>query len=171
MRAVPYSATRPRTWTPVKLARVDVGFARPGRSREARDCDVRARTACGAIICLRRQVPSAILAAGSSHFHCPRRPPMRHRVSVRRPRRWGRPGPARWVDRTVPAFVTAPVFDVGEGLVTEDLRSLVGGDFNRDGYPDVAGIDYFGNSVQVLLGGGDGSFREARVFPAGAEPQ
>jgi hypothetical protein len=42
-----------------------------------------------------------------------------------------------------------------------DPLSVAVGDFNGDGTPDLAVANYFSNSVRVLLGNGDGSFRDA----------
>jgi hypothetical protein len=42
--------------------------------------------------------------------------------------------------------------------VPGDLYSLMAGDFNRDGIPDVAAVNS-GGGVEILLGNGDGTFR------------
>jgi hypothetical protein len=44
------------------------------------------------------------------------------------------------------------------------------GDFNVDGWPDMAVANYSSNDVSVLLGNGDGSFQGARSFGAGGTP-
>jgi hypothetical protein len=44
------------------------------------------------------------------------------------------------------------------------------GDFNGDGKPDLAIANYSDNSVSVLLGNGDGTFRSHVDYPTGAEP-
>ena len=50
-------------------------------------------------------------------------------------------------------------------------RSVVVGDFNRDGRDDLAAVNYSNNSVSVLPGIGDGTFRSAQSFSVGAFPQ
>ncbi len=49
-------------------------------------------------------------------------------------------------------------------------NSVVVGDFNGDGTPDLAVADENTNTVSVLLGNGDGSFQPARTFAAGSQP-
>ncbi len=46
--------------------------------------------------------------------------------------------------------------------------SVVVGDVNGDGRPDLAVANYFSANVSVLLGNGDGTFRAAQNFPAGS---
>jgi len=49
--------------------------------------------------------------------------------------------------------------------------SIVLGDFNGDGKLDIAVADQQGNAVSVLLGNGNGSFRNPRLkYPTGAFP-
>jgi FG-GAP-like repeat len=64
-----------------------------------------------------------------------------------------------------------PSFDLTTIPTKNTPQSLIVGDFNRDGRPDLAvsGIDAGGNgTVEILLGNGDGSFRSAGVITVGA---
>src|SRR5439155_4573855 len=45
--------------------------------------------------------------------------------------------------------------------------SVAVGDFNRDGVPDLAVVNFTSSSVSVLLGNGDGTFQAARNFATG----
>jgi FG-GAP-like repeat len=47
---------------------------------------------------------------------------------------------------------------------------LVTGDFNGDGILDVATSSEIANTVSVLLGKGDGTFKSALTYPAGGQP-
>jgi hypothetical protein len=51
-----------------------------------------------------------------------------------------------------------------------DPRSIVVGDFNGDGKPDLAVANYLANTVSVMLGAGDGSFGSPTDFSVGSEP-
>jgi hypothetical protein len=48
--------------------------------------------------------------------------------------------------------------------------SVVIGDFNGDGNPDLAVADFQTQQVSVLLGNGDGSFQTVKAYPTGANP-
>src|SRR5262245_17925763 len=60
-------------------------------------------------------------------------------------------------DRVVPAFSLAVHLPTGAGPLT-----VVVGDFNADGVPDLVTPNFREGSVSVLLGNGDGSFQDAR---------
>ena len=45
------------------------------------------------------------------------------------------------------------------------------GDFDRDGFADVAVANTVGNSVSILLGNGDGTFAPQQLIPLGGEPR
>ncbi len=49
-------------------------------------------------------------------------------------------------------------------------RSVAPGDFNSDGYQDLAVANINSNDVSILLGNGDGSFQPARNFVVGSQP-
>src|ERR1700735_5443414 len=57
-------------------------------------------------------------------------------------------------------------FDLATVPTSAPPQSLVVGDFNRDGKPDLAVTE--NSSVEILLGNGDGTFRSAHVIPLGA---
>jgi hypothetical protein len=63
-------------------------------------------------------------------------------------------------------FQTAQNFDTG-GMGSV---SVVVGDFNRDGKPDLAVASESSASVSVLLGNGDGTFQTAHNFDVGGSP-
>ncbi len=74
---------------------------------------------------------------------------------------------------------------VGDGTFGQAITFVVGGapvavavgDFNKDGKPDLAVLEDCGaatcsqpGSLEILLGAGDGTFRNASVYPAGYSP-
>jgi hypothetical protein len=68
-------------------------------------------------------------------------------------------------DRTVPSFFAPSTVPVGSAPVAQ-----VAGDFNGDGKTDFAVVNEGSNTVSVLLGNGDGSFKPAVNYPTGAFP-
>ena len=69
--------------------------------------------------------------------------------------------------RAVPpvVFRTPPAFPVGSGP-----WQVVSADFNGDGVPDLATVDFNVNTVSVLLGLGGGAFSSATDFVVGNHP-
>ena len=60
---------------------------------------------------------------------------------------------------------TTDVLDTtGEGPI-----KIVSGDFNTDGNPDVAVLNFDSTNISVIFGNGDGTFDEARLFPGQGE--
>jgi hypothetical protein len=68
-------------------------------------------------------------------------------------------------ERTLLSFFTAPSFAVG----TTPHGEVVG-DFNGDGKRDLAVVNEGSNTVSILLGNGDGTFRPKTDFATGAQP-
>src|SRR5262245_24090163 len=66
-------------------------------------------------------------------------------------------------DRAVPAFV--PGADI---VVGDKPMAVVVGDFNRDRKVDLAVVSNVGDSVDVLLGKGNGTFRPVTKYSIGA---
>jgi hypothetical protein len=62
-------------------------------------------------------------------------------------------------------FLPAVSYSVGSGP-----KSVAVGDFNRDGYLDIATANFGDNTVSVLLGRGDGTFLPAVSYPVGGGP-
>jgi hypothetical protein len=68
--------------------------------------------------------------------------------------------------RTLPSFAFAGSFPTGLSPY-----SVVAGDFNGDGKPDLAVANRDSNSVSVLLGNGDGTFQAAVNYPVDTDPR
>ncbi len=68
-------------------------------------------------------------------------------------------------DRTVPSFFGAPTFAVGTTPVAEAV-----GDFNGDGRADLAVVNQASNTVSVLPGNGDGTFKPRTDYAVGTTP-
>jgi hypothetical protein len=69
-------------------------------------------------------------------------------------------------DRTVPSFLPAVSYPAGS-----NPAAAAAGDFNKDGFADLAVANAGSNDVSVFLGGLGGDLRPAGTFAAGAGPQ
>src|SRR6516162_3566123 len=69
-------------------------------------------------------------------------------------------------ERTVLSFFAPPTYAVGTTPVAQAV-----GDFNGDGKADLAVVNLWSNTVSVLLGNGDGSFKPAASYPTGVSPR
>ena len=87
------------------------------------------------------------------------------RPAVRRQTKGFRPALQILEARNLPSFVAPRLFPVGYSPT-----SLVVADFNGDGIPDVVTANSGANTVSVLLGNGDGTFKAAQNIPVGAHP-
>src|SRR5262249_37831481 len=67
-----------------------------------------------------------------------------------------------WLGQGNGAFQQGPAHEFATGA---GPRSLTVGDFNGDARPDLATANEVGNSVSVLLGNGDGTFRAPQDLP------
>ena len=65
-------------------------------------------------------------------------------------------------DRQLLSFRPTTIYQAG---LNPDATAV--GDFNNDGYPDIAVTNTSSNSVSVYLGNGDGTFQPARNFSTG----
>jgi hypothetical protein len=74
-------------------------------------------------------------------------------------------------DRTLPSFVAAPTFTVGpNGGVGSKPVAVVTGDFNNDGITDVVTANQGSNTLSLLLGNGNGTFKPAVNIALGKAP-
>ena len=61
-------------------------------------------------------------------------------------------------------------FQLSGRIGADSPTSLVTGDFNGDGRPDLAAASIYSDDITVLLGNGDGTFRAQEPFGVGAVP-
>lgn len=82
--------------------------------------------------------------------------------------------PVEWVDgEHIEASVSLPpqpVFERRDIQVGTGPGALVAEDFNLDGIPDLAVVNTDADSVSMLLGNGDGSFRMGNLLKTGSGP-
>jgi hypothetical protein len=65
-------------------------------------------------------------------------------------------------------FAASPlVVDLG---INHSIEALVAGDFNHDGHLDLAAASLQTGQVTILLGNGDGTFKQSSVINVGGEP-
>lgn len=55
-------------------------------------------------------------------------------------------------------------------IVGYDPKSVALGDFNNDGYQDLAVVNYNSHNVSILLGNGDGTFQGIQSYETGQYP-
>ncbi|HET6142259.1 MAG TPA: FG-GAP-like repeat-containing protein [Candidatus Acidoferrales bacterium] len=69
-----------------------------------------------------------------------------------------------------PSCIVLPGVTSGTTSTAASPSSIVTGDFNDDGFPDIAVTDQANNQVLILLGNGDGTFKTPVAYPTGAKP-
>ena len=73
-------------------------------------------------------------------------------------------------DRAVPAYVAAPSFPVVAGTANVRPVDVAAADFNGDGKADAVTANEGGDSVSVLIGKGNGTFKSPVAYAVGADP-
>jgi hypothetical protein len=61
-------------------------------------------------------------------------------------------------------FVSQGVFDEGEAAFFSAIQTLAVGDFNGDGFQDIAAPDVFSDNISIMLGSGDGFLTPGGLF-------
>jgi hypothetical protein len=71
---------------------------------------------------------------------------------------------------TAPSCIALPAVTTAGVTTNASPSAIVTGDFNNDGFMDLAVTDAANNRVMVLLGNGDGTFQTAVSYPTGNKP-
>lgn len=69
------------------------------------------------------------------------------------------------------AFANDGTFRAGVAYSALSVQTVIAGDYNRDGYQDVAATTPGVNTVDIFLGNGDGTFKASLSYNAGGSPQ
>jgi type II secretory pathway component GspD/PulD (secretin) len=69
-----------------------------------------------------------------------------------------------------PSCIVLPGVTSGITSTAASPSSIVTGDFNDDGFADIAVTDQANNQVLILLGNGDGTFKAPAAYPTGVKP-
>jgi type II secretory pathway component GspD/PulD (secretin) len=69
-----------------------------------------------------------------------------------------------------PSCIALPAVTSGTTSTAASPSSIVTGDFNDDGFADIAITDQANNRVLILLGNGDGTFQTPVAYPTGVKP-